>query len=261
MRKEITLDERKRIQLDMLDEFQGFCDYRGIRFSLAYGTLIGAIRHKGYIPWDDDVDIMIPLPDMIRLKKEFESNNIKYCDIDTEKHFGFGFSRLAYLKTYSRIGVCFKSYGVNIDVYPVLSVGDTIEARDVYFEKEKLLLDRRLSYIRWRSRALRYLPVLTIPGFDKSVRVYRDYMLNNSCPYGTTNHYFVFGGDLTKKERELCTYNFDLFSGLIKVDFEGLKLNAIERYHDFLTYYYGDYMQLPPESGRHPYHGGQYFWK
>jgi lipopolysaccharide cholinephosphotransferase len=260
MKKEISLEERKQIQLEMLEEFQDFCNQKGIRFSLAYGTLIGAIRHKGYIPWDDDVDIMIPLPDLSRLKKEFVSNNIIYCDVDTVKHYDFGFPRLAYKNTYNKVGITFKSYGVNIDVYPVYNVADASDERDNYFEKGKTILDRRLNFIKWRNFVVSHFPISTIPGFDKSIRNYRDYMLGNAKPYGMTNHFFVFGGKLTKKERDLCTYNFDLFESITQVDFERLKLNVIGRYHDFLTFYYGDYMQFPPESERHPYHGGHYYW-
>lgn len=261
MKNEILLEERRHIQLDMLEELQVFCDRNDIRFSLAYGSLIGAIRHKGFIPWDDDVDIMMPLPDMMRLKQEFASNTIKYCDVDTEKHYDYGFSRLAYRNTYDKIGIASKSYGVNIDVYPVYNVADSIDERDSYFEKGKKLLVRRLSFIKWRRRVIKYLPVSSIPFFDKSIRDYRDYMLYNSEPYGTTSHYFVFSGSLDKRERERCIYDFDLFESTIKVDFEGLKLDSIGRYHDFLTFFYGDYMQLPPESERHPYHGGHYFWR
>lgn len=261
MRKEISLEERKHIQLEMLDELQEFCDHNGICYSLAYGTLIGAIRHKGFIPWDDDVDIMIPLPDMIRLKQAFASKNIKYCDVDTEKHYDYGFSRLAYKNTYDKTGLISRQYGVNIDVYPVISVADSIEERDKFFARGEILLNKRLNFIKWKKRVITHLPISTIPFFGKSIRDYRDHMLNNAEPYGSTNHYFVFSGSLNKKERERCIYRFDLFESIIKVDFEGLKLNSIGRFHDFLTFYYGDYMQLPPESERHPYHGGHYFWK
>lgn len=74
--KEITLEERKQIQLRMLIEIDAFCRKHNIRYSLAYGTLIGAIRHKGFIPWDDDVDIMMPLPDMLRFKELFKSETM-----------------------------------------------------------------------------------------------------------------------------------------------------------------------------------------
>lgn len=261
MGKEISLEERKKIQLEMLAEIHEFCMSHNIRYSLAYGTLIGAIRHKGYIPWDDDVDIMMPLPDMLQFKKEFKSDKLKYCDVDTEPYFEYGFSRIAFKDTYNRSGLSFKGYGVNIDLYPVYNVPDTIEKRDEFFERGRILLEKRLKYIRWRRRFISRLPISSIPGYKQSIRKYRDYMLNNGIPYGTTNHYFVFGGDLNKKERELCTYDYDLFEGLSLHEFEGLRLCIIDRYHGFLSQYYGDYMQLPPESERCPYHGGHYYWK
>ena len=118
----IALDERKKIQLEMLKEIDAFCRTNDIRYSLAFGTLLGAIRHKGFIPWDDDVDIMMPLPDMFKFKRLFYSNNLKYCDVDTENHYDFPFSRIAYKPTYRQRGLIFQSYGVCIDLYPVISI-------------------------------------------------------------------------------------------------------------------------------------------
>ena len=124
-KKPITLEERKKIQLGMLDEIDSFCREHDIRYSLAFGTLIGAIRHKGYIPWDDDVDLIMPLPDMLRFKKEFKSDKLAYVDLDTVPHYEYHFSRICYLPTYSKTGVLEKSYGVNIDLYPVVGMPDT----------------------------------------------------------------------------------------------------------------------------------------
>lgn len=92
--KEITFEERKTIQLDMLKEIDAFCRTNNIRYTLACGTLIGAIRHGGYIPWDDDVDITMPYDDMLKFKKLFKSETMKYCDIETEKNYGYEFSRI-----------------------------------------------------------------------------------------------------------------------------------------------------------------------
>ena len=258
---EISLQERRLIQLKMLDEFHAFCESNNLRYSLAFGTLIGAIRHKGFIPWDDDVDIMMPLPDMIKLKESLVSKTIKYCDVDTEKHFEYAFSRLAYNETYSKRGITFKSYGVNIDLYPVFNVPDSNQESYTYFERGRKLLKKRLLYIGVRNRIISKLPVSTIPGFDHVVRRYRDYMLFNNCPYGTTNHYFVFGGSLDKKEREACIFDFDPFKEIIKIDFEGHQYNATSRYHNFLTQCYGDYMQLPPEEKRKTHHKFKVYWK
>ena len=68
---ELDLDTRKDIQFSMLKEIDSFCRQHSIRYSLAYGTLLGAIRHNGFIPWDDDVDIMMPIVDLLVFKKNF----------------------------------------------------------------------------------------------------------------------------------------------------------------------------------------------
>ena len=102
-KKEITFEERKTIQLEMLKEIDAFCKENKIRYSLAFGTLLGAVRHKGFIPWDDDVDIIMPLPDMLKLKETFRSESIEYCDGETSKYYSYAFSRLVNKKTYRKI--------------------------------------------------------------------------------------------------------------------------------------------------------------
>lgn len=71
--KEMTLQEVQTVLLDILKDVCVFCESHNIRYSLAYGTLIGAIRHKGFVPWDDDADIVIPRPDFERFCKEYTS--------------------------------------------------------------------------------------------------------------------------------------------------------------------------------------------
>ncbi len=261
MKKEISLEERKQIQLEMLEEIHAFCKSHEIRYSLAYGTLIGAIRHKGFIPWDDDVDIMMPLPDMLRFKKEFQSTKLKYLDVDTEKHYEYGFSRIGYNATFCKTGMFGKSYGVNIDLYPIISLPENEEIRNDFFTKASKLINVRLSYIKLRSRIMKILPVNTIPGYDQSIRKFRDFILYPGIQYGSSSLFFVVAGPLNKEEIELCTYHKDLFTDIIEVNFENLKLYAVSCYDEFLTHYYGDYMTPPPIEQRVPYHGGHYYWK
>ncbi len=71
--KELTLSDVKAVSLDILKDVHEFCIAHDIKYSLAYGTLIGAIRHKGFIPWDDDIDIVMPRPDFERFFKEYKS--------------------------------------------------------------------------------------------------------------------------------------------------------------------------------------------
>lgn len=254
----IGFEERKRIQLEMLKEIDAFCKANNIKYSLAFGTLLGAVRHKGFIPWDDDVDIMMPLPDMLRFKELFHSETMKYCDVDTDRYFEFAFSRIANTQTYDRRGLIAKSYGICIDLYPLVSIPKDLRERDVFFQKAQILVNRRLKYTTWTSRAVRYLPILSLPGFRKAMKKFRDYILNKN-EYGKTGEYYIVAGPL--RLRDKMSYETDLFEEMIEVDFENYKFSSISKYDLYLSLRYGDYMELPPESERYPYHGGNYYWK
>ena len=257
-RKPISLEDRKVVQLEMLKEIDAFCRTNKIRYSLAFGTLLGAIRHKGFIPWDDDVDIMMPLPDMLLFKKLFHSNTMKYCDVDTDKNYEFPFSRIANINTYNKIGIIAKTYGICIDLYPVVSIPRDKEQCDSFFFKAQQLTTRRFCYINWRNRLVRHFPCKSILGFNKVMKNYRDWILNKEN-YGESGLYYAVAGYLNLRDKMI--YDFDLFDNLTEVEFESYKFLSIAHYDKYLSMRYGNYMQLPPENERHPYHGGKYYWR
>ena len=76
--KELTLDEMKAVELGILKKFDSICKENGLEYSLAYGTMLGAIRHKGFIPWDDDIDVFMKREDYEKLLA------LKYDDGDFE---------------------------------------------------------------------------------------------------------------------------------------------------------------------------------
>ena len=98
--KELSLQEIKQVELEILKEFNSFCEENNIRYFLAFGTLLGAIRYKGFIPWDDDVDVLVPRDDYNRLLKQFQ-NNEKYClyAFERDKKYSFPFAKLCDMKT------------------------------------------------------------------------------------------------------------------------------------------------------------------
>lgn len=258
MKKEITLEERKKIQLEMLIEIDKFCREHNIKYMLAFGTLLGAIRHKGYIPWDDDIDISMPLEDMLRFKKEFKSEKFKYCDVDTEKYYEYAFSRVSCKSTYHKIGIIAKSYGVNIDLYPTIEVSSNIEDNNIIIKKMLSLYKIRNFILLWNGRIMRRLPVPIIGPLRCVVRMYREKLFSLFlCKGGGAFH--CIAGPLEKFE--VHTWNFNPLEDMVEVDFEGYKFMAPARYDEYLSHRYGDYMELPPEDQRHPYHGGRYFWK
>lgn len=257
--KLISLEEKKVIQLEMLKEIDEFCRINDIKYSLAFGTLLGAVRHKGFIPWDDDMDIMMPLPDMMRFKLLFKSKELKYCDVDTENHYDYAFSRIAHINTYNQKGLVYKDYGVCIDTYPIVSIPTDIDRQNAFFAEALKIQKKREKLILLRNRLIRYLPILAIPGYDSIQKRYRDYMLKECQPYGSTKTYYAVAGPLSIRKRTM--YDKDLFKRLVDLDFEGCKFSCTKEFDYFLSLMYGDYMTPPPEDQRHPYHGGNYYWR
>lgn len=254
----ISIEQRKQIQLEMLIEIDKFCRANNIKYMLAFGTLLGAIRHKGYIPWDDDVDISMPLEDMIRFKNTFKSDNLKYCDVDTEKYYEWTFSRIVHKQTYNKTGLVCKSYGVNIDLYPTLEVSSSEKHNMEVISNLMKHYKRYSRLIKFRRRIIRLLPINSVWGFKECVLKYRD-MNHSLLSYPNGGAFHCDAGPL--EQFNLHTLDFNPFEDMIEVDFEGYKLMAPAKYHEYLTTRYGDYMKLPPEDQRHPYHGGKYHWK
>ena len=120
MKKKLSLEEIKKTSLDILLDVSEFCDDNNITYFLACGTLLGAIKYKGFIPWDDDVDIMMPRPDYKRFVREYKSDEYKLLD----PHVGMYFYAKVYdtnTQVYEK-GVDYKKYnpiGINIDVFPL----------------------------------------------------------------------------------------------------------------------------------------------
>lgn len=256
-KKKIQLEEQKEIQLEMLIEIDAFCRKNGIKYSLAYGTLIGAIRHKGFIPWDDDVDLIMPINDLIRFKNEFHSPNIEYVDIDSCKYYEYSFPRLAHKATYSQKGKCLRTYGVNIDLYPIVPIPSDRKERMQFFRRVKIWYYIRLWILRLNKRLTKYLPIKGCGLLDFSVKQLTK--IQFSYKKASTGWFYCISGPYSMKDRLI--YQEDLFETITDVEFEGHKFCAIAVYDKWLRDFYGDYMQLPPEKERYPYHGGHYFWK
>ncbi len=251
----VTREEQKKLFLQIMDEVDDFCRKNDIRYTLSFGTLLGAVRHNGFIPWDDDMDIDMPYPDMIRFKETFRSKDLKYCDVDTWPNYEFPFSRICYLPTYNKKGLIDEDYGINIDVYPVVGCPEKKEDVDKFFADADVLLRRRKKYMRYRNRLIKLLPIHTIPGFKKAVSTYRDFVLQ--YPYENAKRYFQMGGYLKWYE----VFDYDIFENVIDAEFEGRRFMITAKYDAYLKQTYGDYMTLPPEEKRVPVHGGNYYWR
>ena len=122
MRRITDIQELRGVQLGILDDIHAFCVDNGIRYFLACGTLIGAVRHKGYIPWDDDIDLYMPRDDYERFINEFKSvsGNCRVLDPKKEKHYYYTYAKVVDKRTLL-VEPEADGYriGVYVDVFPV----------------------------------------------------------------------------------------------------------------------------------------------
>ena len=125
--RQISADELKEIQLNLLNNIDHFCKSNGIQYFLAYGTLIGAIRHDGFIPWDDDIDIAMPRPDYDRFIKKFNAYSKDYQveDYSITDNYPTPFAKVIDTRTEMRMTLYNqRSSGVYIDVFPIDGIGN-----------------------------------------------------------------------------------------------------------------------------------------
>lgn len=254
--RELTFDEQRSVQLDILKEVDVVCRREKIKYSLAFGTLLGAIRHNGYIPWDDDLDIMMPYEDMIRLRDSLKSDKITFYDVDTDKTYGNAFGNICSNLTYRRVGRT-NDRGIGIDVYPIVRIPNNSKVVNSFFEKAEKLQKYRCAMLRLRSFLQGRLSVHTIPFYHYVIKKFRNHLVSHNSM--VSSRYYIIAGPLDMRSKMI--YNEDLFNSLTMLQFEDGEFPGISNYDLFLTMRYGDYMQLPPKEQRHPYHGQHYYWK
>lgn len=149
--KELTLPEIKAIELETLKMFRSFCEEHNIRYYLAFGTLLGAIRYKKFIPWDDDVDLLIPREDYDRLLTLFQDNErYRLYSFERNQDYHFPFAKLCDMTTrkvetdYANSKV---EMGVEIDLFPMDYFDNDIAVAKKESKRIKNYMDR-LGYTK-----------------------------------------------------------------------------------------------------------------
>ena len=248
--RELSKQECKEISLDILIDIADYCQKNNLTYYLSVGTLLGCIRHKGFIPWDDDIDIMMPRGDYRKLIDNYDG---KYKIIDP--HSGI----LYYSKAYDPRTVKYepgvdyhkhKPYGVDIDIFPLDGIVNDKEILEKMYKKDRFLeLLLRLSNqpIFLRKNPLKAINRI-IPRIIGSKNIVR-MIEKNAMRYDyETSDYVMrmrwsphgFAGALPKEV-------YDIAYG----EFEGHKFIIPKGYDLWLRTFFGDdYMVLPPEDKR-----------
>ena len=263
--REILLDELKKIQLDILIRIHDFCMQNGINYSLSSGTLIGAIRHKGYIPWDDDIDIYMLRPDFDKFERDFSDPDLQVMSPNKNVNCIYPYGKVYDSRTLliEDVNNSMDCLGVNIDVFVIDSVPDNINKRKKLFRKNTLLENIMLfKIIKLKKNRKIFKNLTLLLGRVAFCYVLLNWLIKkkyNLCiPYNSASKYIcnVMAGGGIKSCIPHC-----YMSSFIDVEFETHTFRCMKEFDKYLRQNYGNYMKLPPKEEQISTHSFKAYWK
>lgn len=249
MDKEGLTVRLQKKELQMLEELSEILDRNHIPFFLAYGTALGCIRHKGFIPWDDDVDIFVKGNDYPRIKEIFKTQNtgnLQLHDYDTVRNYPYCFPKivagdtLLIEKALTHIDY---QGGVYIDIFPLAEVSDNIIVRTVKSIYRYICYSIiRAYYYNYKSTFRKIFSQIVrkwINPVKIQKKIFAEYIRSEKdCKFYLGS---IDAGELYKKQ---------YFDSVVYMPFEESRMPMAVDYDNILTEYYGDYMKLPDEENR-----------
>ncbi len=243
--------------------FHNFCVKHHLRYYMLGGTMLGAARHEGFIPWDDDIDVGLPRKDydaFLKLTKDIKFGDFVIEGIDTHnKDFFYGYAKIYDTKSTLVENNRFKiKRGIFIDVFPLDGVSDTVQEIDTYiapiYLKYNLLLTRTCAIRRERKWyknisicLARLIPDLIIK--NKKLMLSIDTM----CKQRDYDSFDIIGnlyGAWGKKE----IMEKEIFGVPKLYKFEKIEVYGVEDYDRYLTHLYGNWRQMPPKEQQITHH-------
>lgn len=254
--KELTLREQQLIVLDILKYFDEVCRKYNIKYTICGGTLIGAIRHKGFIPWDDDIDVYMVREEYEKFKKVLEENkseNYYLSDIDNFNSFTAGVAPKIYDKRTLLTDYMGRKQPIFIDIFVLDYVENNKDNRlELEKYKKNLLLFAGIHLKFMKSESFVYKMIYKYKSriyfnkMMKTIRCFSEKTRDNSEFLASV--YYIFDGI---DKAFIPAYYFNNY---VELEFENCKFYAIANYDEHLSFYYGNYMELPSPKDRSPKH-------
>lgn len=259
-----TLRKLQLSELTILKEIKRVCQLHGIEYSLAGGTLLGALRHKGFIPWDDDIDIYMTLDNFIKfeevastsLKKKFFFQTPK-TDSECKSYFCGRVRLEGTIFESNSLPNNWKHNGFFVDVLPVLKVPKSKIKQKIFFYFFQVLIRiiwLRNDYNPHPSHPLFYLIMKLTYYFSFLCpsKLIENILVNYHKKYESLKDFMYI--DLLSSNFNSSIIEKNLFETLKEIQFEDDYFTVFDDSEVFLTKYYGDWKKLPPKEEQIPHH-------
>lgn len=248
----------QEISLEVLKKITSVCESNHFRYTLAYGTLIGAIRHKGFIPWDDDIDIQMPRPDYDSFIDYMAAHPIEHLKVFNHRYtsnYPLGISRVCDMryKIYEKLTNNI-DMGVFVDVYPIDGLGNTYEEAKANYSITEISRANllRLNFPIEQNQSIRYklsgLKLKLLGGIPYAQRTLE--RKAKTFAFEDSEYVGIPNWNWTK-----LVYKREWYEHFEKILFEDAYFYASTFYDDILRAEYGNYMQLPPIEKQVSHHG------
>lgn len=259
-----NIDLLHGVDMEIVKDVLRICEKHGLTYYMLGGTMLGAIRHKGFIPWDDDIDLGMPREDyerFLEIAPQELAAHLKLVNYRTDPNYMYYITRILDTQTTvieERIGNDNKYTHASIDIFPIDGTPNNGLLRKIYYfrvmyHRALMSLCYKDSIDRKRKRSkkeklllwvMEHLPVqkLTTP-YKQKCKI--DKLLRKQKVEGSKYIGNIMGAYRT---REIVPAEY--YGQGAMYPFEGIQLRGLAMYDEYLTHTYGDYMQLPPEESR-----------
>ena len=264
----LFMQEFREVLLRTLGSFMDFCSRNGLRWYLAYGGAIGAVRHKGMVPWDDDIDVYMPREDYEKLLK-MDAFPDGYGILAARRgDYDVPFSYIKYVDRRTSLQEMWKyrvDTGVFVDVFPLDSCDGDVSAIDAFRKKYLKIFQlykrgtRKYRFEDWKQSWKRLdFHAICVAVIDRCILRYLRYWYRSrfnkmdESLAGSEGDYYVSLGSPYPTFKEI--YSKEWFKDTATMQFDGLEVQLPAGYDSLLRQIYGDYMQMPPEDKRESDH-------
>lgn len=264
--KKISVEELRKIQLEILASVDEFCRKNDISYSLAYGSLLGAVRHGGYIPWDDDIDIAMTRNDYERFLSSYvdETGRYEIHNARKDRNVNIFFTKVSDNRTLVVEDGNSENLGISIDVFPIDPLEDTLEDSKKYLDSYKFIVNimiiknRGIGAVKTLSKKI---AMALLKGICLFVDKHRAAILFDKRINAHKNKTAKFSSMIIDIDYKQIMES-KVWKEYAPISFEGHSFMAVKDTDTYLKHTFGDYMKLPPKEQQVPKHDFEaIYWK